>query len=580
MYIIGINAYHADSSACILKDGKLITAVEEERFTRIKHFAGFPKKSIEHCLETCKINLSDVNYFAINRDPKANNLKRFFYVLKKRPSISLLFDRLKNRKKYQSIKKTLDQEFPDDKFKGDVINIEHHLAHLSSCFHVSPFEEACVLSVDGFGDFASSAWGYGKNNDIKIDKKIHFPHSLGIFYQSITQYLGFKNYGDEYKIMGLAPYGKPEYLDKLKKILILKPNGEFELNLKYFKFHKSNFNYTWNSGTVSIDDLYSNEMEVLLGKSRTKDEELTDFHKDIAHSTQKIYEEAFLNIVNTLYNKYKSKNLCIAGGCGMNSVANGKVKKLTNFENVYIQPAAGDAGGAIGSAFSTYHNILKQPKSFVMKHAYWGNSYSEDYIKSLLEKNKFKLDKNFEVKKIHDQSELSKDVASEIADGKVVGWFQGKMEWGPRALGNRSILGDPRRKDMKDILNLKIKRRESFRPFAPSILSENVDKWFEIDDKVPFMMKVYQIKEDKRSIIPAVTHVDGSGRLQTVSSEINNKYYSLINEFFKLTKVPILLNTSFNENEPIVCKPEEALDCFLRTKMDLLVLENILIKRI
>ena len=580
MYIIGINAYHADSSACIIKDGKLVTAVEEERFTRIKHFAGFPKLSIQHCLDECEISLSDVNYIAINQDPKANNFKRLIFLLTHRPSLKLIIDKISKRKKYHSIKDTLNQEFKNDNFNGEVVNIEHHLAHLSSCFHVSPFEEACVVSVDGFGDFASSAWGYGKNNDIKIDKKIHFPHSLGIFYQSITQYLGFKNYGDEYKIMGLAPYGKPEYLDKLKKILILKPNGEFELNLKYFKFHKSNFNYTWNSGTVSIDDLYSNEMEVLLGKSRTKDEELTDFHKDIAHSTQKIYEEAFLNIVNTLYNKYKSKNLCIAGGCGMNSVANGKVKKLTNFENVYIQPAAGDAGGAIGSAFSTYHNILKQPKSFVMKHAYWGNSYSEDYIKSLLEKNKFKLDKNFEVKKIHDQSELSKDVASEIADGKVVGWFQGKMEWGPRALGNRSILGDPRRKDMKDILNLKIKRRESFRPFAPSILSENVDQWFEIDDKVPFMMKVYQIKEDKRSIIPAVTHVDGSGRLQTVSSEINNKYYSLINEFFKLTKVPILLNTSFNENEPIVCKPEEALDCFLRTKMDLLVLENILIKRI
>ncbi len=580
MYIIGINAYHADSSACIIKDGKLVTAVEEERFTRIKHFAGFPKLSIQHCLDECEISLSDVNYIAINQDPKANNFKRLIFLLTHRPSLKLIIDKISKRKKYHSIKDTLNQEFKNDNFNGEVVNIEHHLAHLSSCFHVSPFEEACVVSVDGFGDFASSAWGYGKNNDIKIDKKIHFPHSLGIFYQSITQYLGFKNYGDEYKIMGLAPYGKPEYLHKLKKILILKPNGEFELNLKYFKFYKSNFNYTWNSGTVSIDDLYSNEMEVLLGKSRTKNEELTDFHKDIAHSTQKIYEEAFLNIVNTLYNKYKSKNLCIAGGCGMNSVANGKVKKLTNFENVYIQPAAGDAGGAIGSAFSTYHNILKQPKSFVMKHAYWGNSYSEDYIKSLLEKNKLKLDKNFEVKKIHDQSELSKDVASEIADGKVVGWFQGKMEWGPRALGNRSILGDPRRKDMKDILNLKIKRRESFRPFAPSILSENVDQWFEIDDKVPFMMKVYQIKEDKRSIIPAVTHVDGSGRLQTVSSEINNKYYSLINEFFKLTKVPILLNTSFNENEPIVCKPEEALDCFLRTKMDLLVLENILIKRI
>ena len=580
MYIIGINAYHADSSACIIKDGKLITAVEEERFTRIKHFAGFPKHSIQHCLDECKISLSDVNYIAINQDPKANNFKRFLFLLTHRPDLKLIFEKIKKRKTYQSIKDTLNQEFKNNKFLGKIINIEHHLAHLSSCFHVSPFDEACVISVDGFGDFASSAWGYGKNNNINIDKKIHFPHSLGIFYQSITQFLGFKNYGDEYKIMGLAPYGKPKYVNEIKKILLLKSNGEFELNLKYFKFHKSNFNYTWNSGTVTIDDLYSSKIENLLGKSRVKGDELTDFHKDIAHSTQKVYEEAFLNIVNTLHEKYQSKNLCIAGGCGMNSVANGKVKKLTKFENVYIQPAAGDAGGAIGSAFSTYHNILKQPKSFVMKHAYWGNSYDESYINSVIKKHTLKLDQNFEVKNIQDADVLCKNVASFIADGKVVGWFQGKMEWGPRALGNRSILGDPRRNDMKDILNLKIKRRESFRPFAPSILSEHVNEWFEIDDKVPFMMKVYQIKEDKRSIIPAVTHVDGSGRLQTVNKELNSKYYSLIKEFNKITDVPVILNTSFNENEPIVCKPEEALDCFLRTKMDVLVLENILIKRI
>ena len=505
---------------------------------------------------------------------------QLLFLLTHRPDLKLIFEKIKKRKTYQSIKDTLNQEFKNDKFLGKVINIEHHLAHLSSCFHVSPFEESCVISVDGFGDFASSAWGYGKNNKINIDKKIHFPHSLGIFYQSITQFLGFKNYGDEYKIMGLAPYGKPKYLNEIKKILLLKPNGEFELNLKYFKFHKSNFNYTWNSGIVTIDDLYSSKIEILLGKSRAKDEELTDFHKDIAHSTQKVYEEAFLNIVNTLYKKYQSKNLCIAGGCGMNSVANGKVKKLTKFENVFIQPSAGDAGGAIGSAFSTYHDILKKPKSFIMKHAYWGNSYDESYINSVIQKYSLNLDQSLDIKNIQDENELCKSVASYIADGKVIGWFQGKMEWGPRALGNRSILGDPRKTDMKDILNLKIKRRESFRPFAPSILSEYAKEWFEIDDKVPFMMKVYQIKEEKRSFIPAVTHVDGSGRLQTVNKEINRRYYSLINEFFKITEVPIVLNTSFNENEPIVCKPEEALDCFLRTKMDILVLENIIIKRI
>ena len=579
MYIIGINAYHADSSACIIKDGKLITAVEEERFTRIKHHAGFPKHSIKHCLESCNIKLSDVDYLAINRDPKANNLKRILYVLKNRPNLKLLIDRFKNRNKYQSIKNILNHEFNNDKFQGEVVNIEHHLAHLSSCFHVSPFEESCIISVDGFGDFASTVWGYGEKNDINIDKRIHFPHSLGIFYQSITQYLGFKNYGDEYKIMGLAPYGKPKYLNELKKILFIKSNGVFELNLKYFDFHKSNFKYTWDSGLVHVDNLYSNSLEKLLGRSRQKSEDLTQFHKDIAHSTQKLYEEAFLNIVNSLYEKYKSKNLCIAGGCGMNSVANGKVKQLSKFENIYIQPAAGDAGGAIGSAFSTYLNKLNNKRTFVMNHAYWGNSYNSKYITNAIETKKLNTNNSFEIKNMNNTNELCKDVANHISNGKVIGWFQGRMEWGPRALGNRSILGDPRRKNMKDILNVKIKRRESFRPFAPSILEEYSKDWFNIDDKVPFMMKVYQIKDNKKELIPAVTHVDGSGRLQTVNKEQNEKYHMLINEFFKLTKIPMLLNTSFNENEPIVCKPEEAIDCFLRTKMDVLVIENNLIIR-
>ncbi len=579
MYIIGINAYHADSSACIIKDGNLITAVEEERFTRIKHFAGFPTNSIKHCLDTCDIQLSDVDYLAINRDPKANNFQRLLYVLKKRPSIMLLLDRLKNRKKYQSIKNILNQEFKEDNFYGEVINVEHHLAHLSSCFHVSPFDDACLISVDGFGDFASTVWGFGSKNNITVDKKIYFPHSLGIFYQSITQFLGFKNYGDEYKIMGLAPYGNPKYLDELKKILLLKKNGVFELNLKYFDFHKSNYRYRWSTGSVYQDDLYSSQLEELLGKSRQKDEEINDFHKDIAHSAQKLYEESFLNIVNFLYEKYKSKNLCISGGCGMNSVANGKVKKLSKFENVYIQPAAGDAGGAIGSAYSTYLNKLNKKKVFVMKHAYWGNSYDSKYINFAIEKKIANKNNAFEIKQINNTDVLCKDVAYHISEGKVIGWFQGKMEWGPRALGNRSILGDPRRKNMKDILNLKIKRRESFRPFAPSILEEYVKDWFEIDDKVPFMMKVYQIQKNKRELIPAVTHVDGSGRLQTVEINQNEKYYKLINEFYKLTKIPILLNTSFNENEPIVCKPEEAIDCFLRTKMDILVIEDYVIFR-
>ena len=581
MKIIGINAFHADSSACLVVDGKLISAVEEERFNRIKHWAGFPINSIKYCLKSSNLEISDIDHISINIDPKANYFKKFLFLIQHRPSLNLIFRKIKKKQKYNSIINLIDKEFGSGKFKGEINNIEHHYAHLSSAFHVSPFKDACVLSVDGFGDFASTAWGYGQNEKISIDQKIYFPHSLGIFYQSMTQYLGFKNYGDEYKIMGLAPYGKPAYVNDLKKILLIQEKGIFKLNLDYYKFYKENFNYRWENGIVEIDDLYSNKLTELFGIERKKDEPLNQFHKDIAHSTQKVYEEAFLNILHNLYNKYQSDNLCIAGGCGMNSVANGKIKNQTKFKNIYIQPAAGDAGGSIGAAFATHFKNSNNKRSFQMKHAYWGTSFNDDEILECLNKSNQKMiDEKCTFEKITDDKTLNSTVAKAISEGKVVGWFQGRMEWGPRALGNRSILGDPRRADMKDILNLKIKRRESFRPFAPSILREHVENWFENDDEVPFMMKVYQIKNEKRNEIPAVTHIDGSGRLQTVYKETNQKYYNLINEFYNLTKIPILLNTSFNENEPIVSNPKEALDCFLRTRMDIIVLNNYLVTRI
>jgi len=581
MKILGINAYHADSSACLVIDGKLINAVEEERFTRVKHWAGFPIQSIKFCLKNSNLKISDIDKISLNFDPNANLLKKILFIIKKRPSLGLIVDRLKRKKKYQSIKAILDKEFTDDKFKGDIENIEHHYAHLSSAYHVSPFDKACVLSVDGFGDFASTAWGFGENNQIKINKKVYFPHSLGIFYQAITQFLGFKNYGDEYKIMGLAPYGKPTFVDKLKKIIQLNSDGTFKLNLDYFKFYKQNFSYKWDAGEIKIEDLYSEQLINLLGKEKNKKDEINDFHKDLAHSAQKVYEEAFLNILNNLFKKYKNENLCISGGCGMNSVANGKILNNTNFKNIYIQPAAGDAGGAIGAAYTSYFREKDNKKNFQMTHSYWGTSFDDKQILRTIKDNEIKIkNQNCKYEKILDDEALYKIVSKSIAEGKVVGWFQDKMEWGPRALGNRSILGDPRRADMKDILNIKIKRRESFRPFAPSILREYVKDWFEQEDDVPFMMKVYQVKKNKRQEIPAVTHVDGSGRLQTVKHETNSKYYNLIKQFYKLTNVPILLNTSFNENEPIVSKPEEALDCFLRTKMDVLVMGNNLIQRI
>ena len=458
MNIIGINAFHADSSACLIIDGKLISAVEEERFNRIKHWAGFPIESIKYCLKESNLDLSDIDHISINIDPKANYFEKILFLIKHRPSLKLVFNRLKKKKKYDSIRELINKEFEGSNFKGQINNIEHHYAHLSSAFHVSPFENSCILSVDGFGDFASTAWGYGKGNEIKIDNKIHFPHSLGIFYQALTQFLGFKNYGDEYKIMGLAPYGKPAYVEQLRKILLIKTNGNFELNLNYFKFHNENFQYKWENGKVEIENLYSDKIKTLLGPERIQGQELTDFHKNLAHSTQKVYEEAFLNILNNLYEKYQNDNLCIAGGCGMNSVANGKIKDNTKFKNIYVQPAAGDAGGAIGAAFSTHYKLSNKKRVFQMKHAYWGTSFNNSQILDCLKKyEKIIKNQKCSFKNISDNNELNKLVANEISEGKVIGWFQGKMEWGPRALGNRSILGDPRRTDMKDILNLKIK---------------------------------------------------------------------------------------------------------------------------
>ena len=583
MYILGLNIFHGDSSACLLCDGKLIAAAEEERFRRVKHWAGFPSESIKWCLSEANINLNDINHISINQDPKANIFKKIIYTILKRPSLKMLLGRFQNKQKRLSIKEYLLKEFPNSKFTGFIHSIEHHTAHLSSAFHVAPFTKSVVVSVDGFGDFASSAWGIGTGTKINLDDRVYFPHSLGIFYQALTQFIGFHNYGDEYKVMGLAPYGRPAYIEKMREIVKLKLNGSFELNLNYFRHHKEKINYQWENGSPSVGKLFSADLENLLGPARKKDQELTQRHKDIAHSVQAMYEEAFFHLLNKLHKRYDLDNLAISGGCGMNSVANGKVLLKTPFKRIYVQAAAGDAGGAIGAALMTWHKVGgKNSKKRVSphEHAYWGPSFSNDYISNLLKLQKDRINiENCVIENFLDFSQLAKLIASEIEKGKVIGWFQGKMEWGPRALGNRSIICDPRRSDMKDILNLKIKRRESFRPFAPSVLCEDVSDWFEQNDNVPFMMQVYQINKNKRSKIPAVTHIDGSGRLQSVDKTTNPRYYQLIKEFKSLTNVPMILNTSFNENEPVVCKPEEALNTFLRTKMDVLVLGDWMIKR-
>jgi carbamoyltransferase len=579
MIILGLNAFHADSAAALVRDGELVAAAEEERFRRVKHWAGFPSQAIAYCLREAGLKLSDIQHVAVNQDSRANLFRKLAYVVTQRPNLGLMLGRLQNRRARGSIPELMAATFSGQHFRGQVHHIEHHLAHLSSAFHVSPFADAVVASVDGFGDFSSAAWGIGKGTNISDDGRIYFPHSLGIFYQALTQYLGFPHYGDEYKVMGLAPYGKPALMNAMRKIVRLKPDGKFELDLTYFRHHQQRVTYQWANGSPEFNDLFAPTLEGLLGPRRAVNDELNDRHRDIARSVQAMYEEAFFHLVGVLQKKYGLTNLALAGGCAMNSVANGKVLRMTPFRRVYVQAAAGDAGGAIGAAFALWHK-LGGARSFVMDHAYWGPEFGSGDIRELVSAHQTEIDAaSCSVENIAEEGELCRRTSRAIADGKVVGWFQGRMEWGPRALGNRSIVCDPRRADMKAILNAKIKRRESFRPFAPSVLEEAVTDWFEEDDDVPFMMQVFQIREDKRPVIPAVTHVDGSGRLQTVHRRTNPRYYRVIEAYCELTGVPMVLNTSFNENEPIVCEPKEALDCFLRTRMDLLVMGETVLSR-
>lgn len=579
MFILGINAYHCDSAACLFRDGKLIAAAEEERFRRIKHWAGFPTEAIRYCLNEAGVRLGDMAHIAINSDPRANLFPKAWYTLCRRPSFRYVWDHFWSRRERESVEQRLAREFPGEVFHGAVHYIEHHLAHLASAFLESPYREAVAASVDGFGDFASAAWGVGCDTQVDVAGRVHFPHSLGIFYQAITQYLGFLHYGDEYKVMGLAPYGQPHYIAKMRRIVRLNSDGTFRLDLAYFRHHIEKTAHM-SEAAPAVQRLFSPELEAEFGLSRAEHEPLEDRHKDIARSAQVLYEEAFFHLLNALHSRYRLDTLTLAGGCAMNSVANGKITQATPFRQVYVQAAAGDAGGAIGAAVTVWHQLTGQARNSVMDHAYWGPAFSSEYIGQLLNQRREALSgQACTVSEVADDIELCTKTAESIAAGNVVGWFQGRMEWGPRALGNRSILADPRRHDIKEILNHKIKRRESFRPFAPSVLREAVDEWFETDDDVPFMEKVFVIRVEKRDQIPAVVHVDSTGRLQTVTRDSNPRYYRLIDAFRQLTGVPMLLNTSFNENEPIVCRPEEALDCFLRTRMDVLVLGNWYLQR-
>ena len=575
MIVLGINAYHADSSAAIFVDGVMIAAIEEERFRRVKHWAGFPSMSVAFCLKEAGVSLKEVDHIAIGRDPWAKLGKKLLFLLQNPGgSVAAVKNRLSNAKKVSTLEDEFVQIEAIDKaeLKKKIHNVEHHRSHLASAFFASPFEEAALLSIDGSGDFTTTMIGIGRGNHIEVIDSVDFPHSVGIFYTAMTQWLGFPHYGDEYKVMGLAPYGEAKYVDQLRDMIHFTDDGLFRLNLPYFRNPTKGVITYGDDHIPVVATLFTDYFETKLGKARQKSEELTQFHKDMAASVQRFTEELIFHILTALQKRTGLKNVCIAGGVAQNSVANGKITRNTPFTNVYIPSAGHDAGISMGAALYVYNQTLKQPRQPAIWSAYTGSHFSNDEIESYLQS------RNISYKKLPD-AELYEYVANRLVNAGVVGWFSGRSEFGPRALGGRSILADPRRNDAKDLLNAKIKRRESFRPFAPSILKEYVEEYFTVSDVVPFMEKVFPIKEEKKSLIPAVTHVDGTGRLQSVDKSVSPRYYALIDAFREKTGVPILLNTSFNENEPIVNSPAEALDCFLRTQMDMLVMENIIVER-
>lgn len=574
MYLLGLNAYHGNAAAAIFRDGVLIAATEEERIRRIKNWAGLPVEAVKFCLQEAGIGATELDLITVSRDPMAKMGKKLAYLAKRGLLGKRLGSRIKNSFSIRNLKADLARELqvsPQD-WKVRIKYIEHHRSHLASAFLVSPFEAAALLSVDGMGDFSSTMRAIGTGNQIRVLDSVSYPHSLGIMYTAFTQYLGFPGYGDEYKVMGLAPYGKPVYLDQLRECVYLLPNGLFQLNPAFFRHFKEGVAMSWEGGTPILAPLYSDVLVERFGPARSAGTPVGVFHRDMAASVQALCEETICYMAEDLQRKTGLSNLCLAGGVGQNSVANGKLVARTTFQQVFVPPAAHDAGTAIGSALYWYHHEQGHPRQGAKAEAYTGAQFSDAEIIAAVRAAACDYE-------VYQPEQLIAIVADKLAAGAVVGWFQGRAEFGPRALGNRSILVDPRRADAQNLLNEKIKRRESFRPFAPSILAEAAEEYFEQSGEVPFMEKVFTIRPEKRALIPAVTHVDGTGRLQTVKEADNPRYYHLIRQFYQLTGIPILLNTSFNENEPIVNSPQDALSCYLRTRMDVLVMGNVLIDR-
>jgi len=559
--------FHADASAALVQDGEVVFAIAEERLNRIKHYAGFPNLAINACLDFAGAKITDVDHVAIGQDSDANLARKVRYALAN-PAKLLNLIHLRQRKQPMRdvrslVAKALDVDAKMLRFVEH--HLEHHVAHIASAYYCSPWEKAAGFSYDGSGDFVSTMMARCEGNQIQVLDRVFLPDSLGSFYTMICEFIGYRQYGDEGKIMGLAPYGNDTLCERLADVISFR-NGTFNLDRSFFKPLGSNQGMrVMPDGRVRLARHFSERMVKAFGAPREPDGELTQREIDLAYAMQRRFEDVFLHLLNQLFERTECEELVMAGGCALNSVANGKLFARTPFRRTWIQPAAGDEGLAIGAALHTYHAVLNQPRRFVMKNSYLGPEFSEERIESDLTRAKLHYRKL-------EREPLLDCVAEQIAAGKVVGWFQGRMEWGPRALGNRSILAHPGFPGMKDVLNARIKQREWFRPFAPSILEERQGEYFEHDHPSPFMLHVYKIRADKRAQLSAVNHVDDTGRLQSVNREENPLYYELIRCFERKTGIPVLLNTSFNENEPIVCGPEEAIDCFRRTRMDVLAI--------
>jgi len=570
MYILGISCFYHDASACIVRNGKLIAAAQEERFTRKKHDSGFPANAIRYCLKEAGIGIDEVNYVGFYEKPLLKFERVLYQHLEMFPrsfntfvaSIPSWFN--EKLRVIRILKKKI-------KYKGDVLFVDHHMTHAAGSFLISPFNKAAVLSIDGVGEWTTTVYGMCEENDIHLMKEIKFPHSIGLLYSTITAYLGFSVNNSEYKVMGLSAYGDMNkdtnlYYKKLRKVIDIKDDGSYFLDMSYFVYHYKN-------------RMPSEKLCKLLGGSISiRDSEMTKRHKDIAAALQLITEDVGMKILNYLYKETKCENLALSGGVALNSVFNGKILRNTPFKNIWIQPDPGDGGTSVGVAFYVYNVILNKKRNYVLEDAYLGPGYKTEEIKTFLDNNKIKY------LQFKDNDDMLKETAKLIFHNNIVGWFQGRMEWGPRALGARSILSNPCNKKMKQILNVKVKHRERFRPFAPVVCGEDALKYFECDNPIPkptdFMLMVYPIRKKYHRLIPAVTHADGSGRLQTIKESQNFLYYRLIKEFCKLSGIPILINTSFNiRGEPIVCRPEDAYRCMMGTEIDYLVIDRFLIKR-